>query len=670
MMVFNNTKICEPIRDVVMYYTAGIVILTVSINSTTMPYVVSWLGLDTVPPSKEVIYDQAMMQLTDSGKKQEAIIRADHLFDSTIWDEARKYYVRVDTENRPKVQEEDRDEASQSLAETELRRRALMITKRSYWKQFQDGLLSHRSIQYLIHHTDFAIDNGCALDEWETYQKLIRLNSSLDTGTDKLVASESSSKSEKQKVKVLNFLDSIPVIFVILLLVIASCVLPFVVDASSMAFFVIENTTTAIFACELCVRLYCLQDWNPCAVDPYIAIDVVAVLLDIVLLSAGDFLGEFSEYSKSIRTIRFLRLFRLFRLARIAHRLNKAKIAGKPPFSTFDNQIISYVLIMIFNQPFNKAMNEPTTLLEHEGWMMFYRRRVLFNQLKNGYEIASGFKVAREEVMMAMKHIQNDGNDLRGILEIVERDLKDVHSALLDVQRIYNEIAASITTSLAARIVLNKQRLAIVNLHHEGMIDLNEHNRLKASVEYQMKKLAYHPPIIAMPQKIDILGQIPWLESVDRKELESIASSFEDAVFQRGDILVQQDEKSDSVFVLARGTVTVSYKQDGGDEIEIDELGMGNVFGEIAWALNSLRGATIKATSPGLLFTILGTKLRELSASNEKLERRLWQTCGKRLSENVLVTHGFKSRDQIREMVSEMDLFTVDPMNKKLQVSG
>jgi len=299
---------------------------------------------------------------------------------------------------------------------------------------------------------------------------------------------------------------------------------------------------------------------------------------------------------------------------------------------------------------------------------MFYRRRVLFNQLKNGYEIASGFKVAREEVMMAMKHIQNDGNDLRGILEIVERDLKDVHSALLDVQRIYNEIAASITTSLAARIVLNKQRLAIVNLHHEGLIDLNEHNRLKASVEYQMKKLSYHPPIIAMPQKIDILGQIPWLESVDRKELESIASSFEDAVFQRGDILVRQDEKSDSVFVLARGTVTVSYKQDGGDEIEIDELGMGNVFGEIAWALNSLRGATIKATSPGLLFTILGTKLRELAASNEKLERRLWQTCGRRLSENVLVTHGFKSRDQIREMVSEMDLFTVDPMNKKVQV--
>ena len=279
--------------------------------------------------------------------------------------------------------------------------------------------------------------------------------------------------------------------------------------------------------------------------------------------------------------------------------------------------------------------------------------------------------MAREEVLLAMKHIQNDGNDLRGILECVERDLKNVHSALLDVQRLYSEIAASITTTLAARIVLNKQRLAIVDLHREGLLDLNEHNRLKASVEYQMKKLSYHPPIIAMPQKIDILGQIPWLECVDRKELGKIASSFEDAVFQRGDILVQQDEKSDIVFVLARGTVVVSYKQDDGNEVEIDELGMGSVFGEIAWALNSIRGATIRATSPGLLFTILGSKLRELAYSNDELERRLWKTCGRRLSENVLATQtvGCKSREQLRDMVNEMELFSIDPVNKKLQVS-
>ena len=53
--------------------------------------------------------------------------------------------------------------------------------------------------------------------------------------------------------------------------------------------------------------------------------------------------------------------------------------------------------------------------------------------------------------------------------------------------------------------------------------------------------------------------------------------------------------------------------------MQIDELGMGSVFGEISWALNVKRGATIKATSPGLLFTIEGSKLREIARSNSKL---------------------------------------------------
>ena len=82
------------------------------------------------------------------------------------------------------------------------------------------------------------------------------------------------------------------------------------------------------------------QDWHPCAVDPYVAIDFIAVFLDVLLLSAEDFLGDFSEYSKSIRSIRFLRLFRLLRLARIAGRLNKATIAGKFPISNVIRKLL------------------------------------------------------------------------------------------------------------------------------------------------------------------------------------------------------------------------------------------------------------------------------------------------------------------------------------------
>ena len=82
MMVFGNSNICGPIRDIVMFHTAGIVFLTVCINSMTLPKLVSCLRLDTVAPSKQLIYLQAMNTLMAAAEKQEKNIRSDRIFDS------------------------------------------------------------------------------------------------------------------------------------------------------------------------------------------------------------------------------------------------------------------------------------------------------------------------------------------------------------------------------------------------------------------------------------------------------------------------------------------------------------------------------------------------------------------------------------------------------------
>ena len=76
MMVFGNGNICTPIREVFIFHTAGIVVLTVCINSITMPKLVSILGLDSVAPSKQIIYEQAMRNLCETGRKQEINLRA------------------------------------------------------------------------------------------------------------------------------------------------------------------------------------------------------------------------------------------------------------------------------------------------------------------------------------------------------------------------------------------------------------------------------------------------------------------------------------------------------------------------------------------------------------------------------------------------------------------
>jgi len=449
--------------------------------------------------------------------------------------------------------------------------------------------------------------------------------------------------ADAQRMKMLTFLESVPVLVAILVLVIISCTLSLVLDPVEYALVsFIEHITSILFFIELCVRFYCIQNWQTAAIDVYVMVDTFAVLLDIVLIGAGDFLGGFN--AKSFRSVRFLRLVRLLRLARVANKIKQTKIA---------------------------AMNEPTSLWDKtESWAKKYKRRVLFSQLKHGYEIATGFKVAREEVLAAFKHIESMTQGSLAIRRSVEKDLNDVRSTLMDMQRLYSEIAASITTSIATRTILNKQRHAIQDLYYEGLLDSNESSKLTASVEYQMKILTSQPPIIEMPKKRDILSQIPWLECVGKDELQLITAAFEDSVFQRGDVLVEQDVDEQSVHVLARGTVAVSMTNEKGDNVVLDELGMGSVFGEIAWAMQCKRGASITATSPGLLFTIRGPKLREIAESNAELETRLWQTCGRRVSENLLALHledqAHVSRREIRDLVHEMSLYTVYPQTKRV----
>ena len=51
-----------------MFHTAGIVVLTVCINSITMPKVVEMLGLHLVEPSKQLIYERAITTLQNTGE--------------------------------------------------------------------------------------------------------------------------------------------------------------------------------------------------------------------------------------------------------------------------------------------------------------------------------------------------------------------------------------------------------------------------------------------------------------------------------------------------------------------------------------------------------------------------------------------------------------------------
>merc|ERR1719388_66066 len=77
--------------------------------------------------------------------------------------------------------------------------------------------------------------------------------------------------------------------------------------------------------------------------------------------------------------------------------------------------------------------------------------------------------------------------------------------------------------------------------------------------------------------------------------LAALSKSFEEKLYVKGQLIIQQGEEGDVLFVLVKGTVCVE-----GMESKFEKtLGAGSVFGEMAvFGVSSKRTATIHACEP------------------------------------------------------------------------
>jgi CRP-like cAMP-binding protein len=96
-----------------------------------------------------------------------------------------------------------------------------------------------------------------------------------------------------------------------------------------------------------------------------------------------------------------------------------------------------------------------------------------------------------------------------------------------------------------------------------------------------------------MSDTTDLLAKVPLLSSLDRKELESLAKEFTERTFPAGTVVVREgDTHGMGFFVVVDGEGVISI---GGREV--DKVGRGSYFGEVALISDRVRTATVTATT-------------------------------------------------------------------------
>lgn len=131
----------------------------------------------------------------------------------------------------------------------------------------------------------------------------------------------------------------------------------------------------------------------------------------------------------------------------------------------------------------------------------------------------------------------------------------------------------------------------------------------------------------------EFLGTIPFFaEVLDEAELDALASGARRAEYDRGAVLIREDDRGDSMYALIGGEVTVSVRDGARDKV-VATLYPGQIVGEMSLLTGARRSATVTAAAPVIALEIGKGALKPIVIANHDLYDKFAAMVTKRQAE-------------------------------------
>ncbi|MCJ7616885.1 MAG: cyclic nucleotide-binding domain-containing protein [Desulfobacterales bacterium] len=114
------------------------------------------------------------------------------------------------------------------------------------------------------------------------------------------------------------------------------------------------------------------------------------------------------------------------------------------------------------------------------------------------------------------------------------------------------------------------------------------------------------------------IEKIPLFSSIPYNQLSGIAKLFEPVSVKKGDIICEEGEPGDTMFIIKSGSVGVFITQDG-NEMFVSYLHRGDFFGEMALLTGKVRSATIKVILDADLYRLKRQDFEQLLHKNPNI---------------------------------------------------
>lgn len=113
-----------------------------------------------------------------------------------------------------------------------------------------------------------------------------------------------------------------------------------------------------------------------------------------------------------------------------------------------------------------------------------------------------------------------------------------------------------------------------------------------------------------------------WLAKVfprlSEAALANASEGLQTVMYNSGDIIIRQGDRSDRFFIIVDGEVAVVHLADDGKEIELATLGPGEMFGEMGILMEARRTADVRANTDVSLLALDWNGFKSLIESSEQ----------------------------------------------------
>ncbi len=152
----------------------------------------------------------------------------------------------------------------------------------------------------------------------------------------------------------------------------------------------------------------------------------------------------------------------------------------------------------------------------------------------------------------------------------------------------------------------------------------------------------------------EALRRVTMFQALDECDLGTLAEVARQTTAERGEIIVNQGSKGESLYVVVSGQIRVYLSDETGKEVILGLEGPGAIFGEISVLDGELRSASVAAMKRTELLKIEGQAFRQLLQTNARLALAVIAALAGMIRKLTDATQGLALQSAYRRLVARL----------------